>query len=403
MYRSYTRALADEMRRRSLAASAARGRRGRRRAAGAAQVRRCARRAPRPRPAARRRVAGFRRTRSGRRRSTRIPRCACGPSSSSPPAGTRRPPRRPPRSPPTSPHSADPADRRAAASALGPRRIVTDGQSMLIALLDDADPTVRAAALDAVVPEDAGEPEVVRRVVAALEEPRTAGSATAAVRRLGDAAVPLLAAALARDGASRRPPLIRAAANAATEHGLAVIEPALRDPRPRGRARGARRARRGGRRRRRPAGPPRRGVRRRRRARSPRARRPCVARALPTGRCEERWRTRATSHGDSSSPCSRFATAIECGTPFGSWTARTASAAHSESRRSTCSSRGRRPRSPLPLVRRDLTPDEQAAALQHGGPSARSPRRLDRRHGGRSGRTSGAPLARLCARHAIGR
>jgi hypothetical protein len=125
--------------------------------------------------------------------------------------------------------SADPAERVAAASALGSRRIVTNGQEMLIALLDDPDPNVRAAALDSVVPADAGEQEVVRRAVAALEEPRTAGSATAAVWRLGDSAIPLLAAALADDGKSRRPPLIRAAATAATEHGLAVIEPALRD------------------------------------------------------------------------------------------------------------------------------------------------------------------------------
>jgi len=125
--------------------------------------------------------------------------------------------------------SADPDDRRAAAAALGSRDVVTTPQSMLIALLDDPDPTVRAAVLDAVVPEDAGEEEVVRRVVSALEEPRTAGSATAAIRRLGNSAVPLLAAAVGRDGASRRPPLIRAAANAAAEHGLAVIEPALRD------------------------------------------------------------------------------------------------------------------------------------------------------------------------------
>ena len=42
MYRSYTRALADEMRRRSLAAERVRRRRGRRCAASAAQVRRCA-------------------------------------------------------------------------------------------------------------------------------------------------------------------------------------------------------------------------------------------------------------------------------------------------------------------------------------------------------------------------
>ena len=124
--------------------------------------------------------------------------------------------------------STDAAERRAAASALGPRRIVTAGQSMLIALLDDADPTVRAAALDSVIPADAGERDVVRRVVAALEEPRTAGSATAAVRRLADSAAPLVAAALARGGA-KRPTLVRAAANAAPEHGLAVIEPALRD------------------------------------------------------------------------------------------------------------------------------------------------------------------------------
>jgi hypothetical protein len=66
-------------------------------------------------------------------------------------------------------------------------------------------------------------------VVAALEQPRIAGPATAALGRLGSAAIPLLVAALARPGASRRPPLLRAAAKAATEHGFAVIEPALRD------------------------------------------------------------------------------------------------------------------------------------------------------------------------------
>jgi hypothetical protein len=125
--------------------------------------------------------------------------------------------------------SSDAAERRAAASALGSRGIVTDGRAMLVELLADTDPTVRAAALDAVAPEDAVEREVLSRVVAALEEPRTAGAATAALRRLGDPVVPLLAAALAGGGASRRPPLIRAAANAAREHGAAVIEPVLRD------------------------------------------------------------------------------------------------------------------------------------------------------------------------------
>jgi hypothetical protein len=125
--------------------------------------------------------------------------------------------------------SPDAADRRAAAAALSSRDVVPTAGRMLVALLDDADQTVRAAALDAVVPEDGAEQEVVRRVVEALEEPRTAGSATAAVGRLGNTAVPLLTAALARDRAVRRPPLIRAAANAAAEHGLPVIEPALRD------------------------------------------------------------------------------------------------------------------------------------------------------------------------------
>jgi hypothetical protein len=124
--------------------------------------------------------------------------------------------------------SADPADRRAAAAALGSRDVVT-ARSLLVELLDDPEPSVRAAALEAVAPEDAGEQDVVRRVVAALEDPRTAGSASIALRRIGDAAVPLLAAALARDGAARCLPLVRAAAHAAAGHGLAVIEPALRD------------------------------------------------------------------------------------------------------------------------------------------------------------------------------
>jgi hypothetical protein len=127
-------------------------------------------------------------------------------------------------------HSTDPADRRAAATALGSRAPATADQSIFIALLGDGDPTVRGAALDAVAPEDAVDPEVIACVVAAVEDPHTAGSATAALRRLGDSAVPLLAATLARAGAPRRRPLIRAAATAATEHGLAVIAPALHDP-----------------------------------------------------------------------------------------------------------------------------------------------------------------------------
>ena len=122
--------------------------------------------------------------------------------------------------------SAEPADRRAAAAALGARGIVALDETMLVALLDDGDATVRAAALDGVLPEDAARPEVVRRVVAAVEDPRTAGGAIAAVRRLGDTAVPLLSSALARDGARKCQPLVRAAA----EHGVGVIAPALQDP-----------------------------------------------------------------------------------------------------------------------------------------------------------------------------
>ena len=121
--------------------------------------------------------------------------------------------------------SADPADRRAAAIALG----ATD-KRLLVALLDDGDPTVRAVALDAVAAEDAIELEVVRRVVAAAEDRHTAGNATAAIGRLGEAAVPLLAAALARSGGTRYPPLVRAAAKAANVHGFEVIAPACRDP-----------------------------------------------------------------------------------------------------------------------------------------------------------------------------
>jgi hypothetical protein len=125
--------------------------------------------------------------------------------------------------------SADPVERRAAASALGSRGVMNVDSRMLIALLDDGDPTVRAAALDAVRPEDAVEPEVVRRVVTAVGEPSSTGSATAALRRLGDAAVPLLAEVVARDPPPRRPRLVRAAAHAACEHPV-VFAPALQDP-----------------------------------------------------------------------------------------------------------------------------------------------------------------------------
>jgi hypothetical protein len=125
--------------------------------------------------------------------------------------------------------STEPADRRAAAAAFSSSDVLPATRSMLVALLDDPDPSVRTAALEAVTPEDAHDEEVVRRVVEALEDPHTAGSASMALRLVADAAVPLLEAALARDGATSRLPLIRAAANAAAKHGSGVIEPALRE------------------------------------------------------------------------------------------------------------------------------------------------------------------------------
>ena len=105
-----------------------------------------------------------------------------------------------------------------------------DDRSTLVRLLADDDPTVRAAALDVVEPDDVVDDELVRLVVAAAEEARTQRSAAAALQRLGPSVVPLLSAALARNGGARRTPLVRAAAAAAGEHGLTVIEPALRDP-----------------------------------------------------------------------------------------------------------------------------------------------------------------------------
>jgi hypothetical protein len=126
--------------------------------------------------------------------------------------------------------SADAGDRRAAAAAFSGREAVAADRGVLVALLEDTDLSVRSAALDAVAPADAVDPDVVRRVVAAVEDARSAGSATAALRRLGDAPVPLLGAALARDGAPRRAPLVHAAAAAAAEHGVEIIAPALEDP-----------------------------------------------------------------------------------------------------------------------------------------------------------------------------
>jgi hypothetical protein len=107
---------------------------------------------------------------------------------------------------------------------------VAEDRAVLLALLDDPDGSVRAAALDAVAPTDAADQELVRRVVAAVDEPRTAGRATAAVSRLGGDAAPFLGAALTREGVGRHLGLVRAAAAAAPEHGVGIVAPALGDP-----------------------------------------------------------------------------------------------------------------------------------------------------------------------------
>ena len=96
------------------------------------------------------------------------------------------------------------ADRRGATAILAERGLAAD-RDVLPALLDDPEPSVRLAALDAVAAADAAEPGIVQRVVAAAGEARTAGRATAAIARLGDAAVPPLVAALANADARTAP------------------------------------------------------------------------------------------------------------------------------------------------------------------------------------------------------
>jgi hypothetical protein len=126
--------------------------------------------------------------------------------------------------------SAEPSDRRAAAVAMSARGVVADDRTVLIGLLGDPERTVRAAALDAVAPEDGADERVIRYVVAAMGEPRTAGPAADALKRLGEPAIPFLVAALAGEHGTRRPCLVRAAAGAAATHGVSIIAPALRDP-----------------------------------------------------------------------------------------------------------------------------------------------------------------------------
>ncbi len=115
-------------------------------------------------------------------------------------------------------------------AAHGDEQAATRAAAMMRELLVDGDLAARAAALDAVVPSDSADPELIRRVVYALDEPRLAGAASAAARRLGQPAVPYVAAALAVADRPRRPSLVRAAALVATEHGFDVAAPAFDDP-----------------------------------------------------------------------------------------------------------------------------------------------------------------------------
>jgi hypothetical protein len=115
--------------------------------------------------------------------------------------------------------------RRAAAAALAAGGVPSDSD-LVARLLVDPDVSVRAAVLDVVGPADAAHAEVVRLVVSALDEPRLAGRASSAVRRIGPAAVPSLEAALG-DDAPRKAALVRTAATMAAEHGVDVVAPAL--------------------------------------------------------------------------------------------------------------------------------------------------------------------------------
>ncbi len=126
-------------------------------------------------------------------------------------------------------HSDRARERRAAAAAFETRGVAGYTPELLGALLIDADLTVRAAALDAVAPSDAADLEIVSRVVSALDEPRLAGPASAAVQRLGQPVLPILSAALAAQHVPKRPALVRAAAAVAAEQGVDVVAPALAD------------------------------------------------------------------------------------------------------------------------------------------------------------------------------
>jgi hypothetical protein len=120
-----------------------------------------------------------------------------------------------------------PAERRAAASALGPSRVVTAGQSMLIAFLDDADPTVRARRS---TPWCCGQrrAEIVRRVVARSRNPAPQAARPARSGGSPRGGPSLAGAALARDGA-RSAGSGTCSCQCGDGARVGVIEPALRD------------------------------------------------------------------------------------------------------------------------------------------------------------------------------
>ena len=125
--------------------------------------------------------------------------------------------------------SDDPADRRAAATAFSRRGTMEPDRTVLAHLLDDPDLSVRAAALDAVAPDDSVDAEIVHRVVAAVRVARLGARATAAVGRLGEAAVAPLGAEVARGDVPRPASLVRAAAAMTPDHGIWIVQPALDD------------------------------------------------------------------------------------------------------------------------------------------------------------------------------
>ncbi len=133
--------------------------------------------------------------------------------------------------------STDPNVRLRAAQAL--EALDSSTRTAFAGLLEDADPTVRSAALESV---DVGDTFAVSPAIAALGDPRSAAAAAGALGRLGDAVVPAMAELLDAAGtpaplpalrlvraattrsAARDAVLERYAAHADRELGLVILE-----------------------------------------------------------------------------------------------------------------------------------------------------------------------------------